>query len=194
MDFVDTPELRQTKLDARTLRGLAHPLRMRILGLLRTEGPATATSLAARLGESSGTTSWHLRCLADYGFIEEDTGRGNRRDRWWRSVHESTYIPVEDLVADPETAGALAVFQHEQVGAYYRKAATFVSQAQTWSREWMEASDLSDWELRLTPAEAKRLYREIHEVVERYRRERQPGDEPVSVQLQLFPRRRGVPD
>jgi DNA-binding transcriptional ArsR family regulator len=186
-------DLRYTKLDARTLRGLAHPLRMQILGLLRSEGPATASSLATRLGESSGTTSWHLRCLADYGFIEEDTARGNRRDRWWRSVHESTYIPVEELIGDPETAGALAIFQHEQVNTYYRKAATFVSQTETWSREWIEASDLSDWVLSLAPAEAKRLHREIHEVVDRYQRERHPGDEQVSVQLQVFPRRREAP-
>lgn len=190
---MDTPEPRQIKLDARTLRGLAHPLRMQILGLLRTEGPATATSLAARLGESTGTTSWHLRCLADYGFIEEDTARGNRRDRWWRSAHEATYIPVAELIEDPETAGALAVFQHGQLDAYYRKAATFVSQAPTWSREWMNASDLSDWQLSLTPAEAKRLHEEINEVVERYRREKRPSDEPVSVQLQVFPRRREIP-
>ena len=76
-------EKRTIELDARTLRAIAHPLRMRMLGILRTEGPATATSLAARLGESSGTTSWHLRQLAEHGFIEEDSERGNRRDRWW---------------------------------------------------------------------------------------------------------------
>jgi DNA-binding transcriptional ArsR family regulator len=190
---VDAPNPRHKRLDARTLRGLAHPLRTQILGLLRTEGPATATSLAARLGESTGTTSWHLRCLADYGFIEEDSARGNRRDRWWRSAHESTYIPVEELIGDPETADALAIFQHGQVSTYARNAARFVSQIQTWSRDWVEASDLSDWVLSLTPAEAKRLHREIHEVVERYRREPRPGDEQVGVQLQLFPRRRGAP-
>jgi len=43
-------------LDARshveTLRALAHPLRMRLLGTLRREGPATASQLAAALGES----------------------------------------------------------------------------------------------------------------------------------------------
>jgi DNA-binding transcriptional ArsR family regulator len=78
---------RSVELDARTLRGLAHPLRARMVGLLRTEGPATATSLAARVGESSGTTSWHLRQLADAGLVEEDSHRGNRRERWWRAAH-----------------------------------------------------------------------------------------------------------
>jgi DNA-binding transcriptional ArsR family regulator len=53
------------RLDARNLRGLAHPVRVRMLGLLRTEGPSTATLLGERLGLSSAATSYHLRQLAD---------------------------------------------------------------------------------------------------------------------------------
>jgi predicted transcriptional regulator len=62
--------------DPRSLRGLAHPLRLHLLGLLRADGPATASQLAARTGQSSGATSYHLRQLAAYGFVVEDTGRG----------------------------------------------------------------------------------------------------------------------
>lgn len=65
--------------DIRTLRALAHPLRNRLLGLLRLEGPSTATLLGARVGESSGWTSYHLRQLATYGFVEEVQGRGAGR-------------------------------------------------------------------------------------------------------------------
>ena len=63
---------------------------MRLLGLLRTYGPATATSLAAELGLTSGALSYHLRQLEKYGFIVEDSERGNRRERWWRAAHRST--------------------------------------------------------------------------------------------------------
>jgi predicted ArsR family transcriptional regulator len=45
---------------------------MRILGSLREFGPATASALADRLGESSGATSYHLRQLASFGFVEEE--------------------------------------------------------------------------------------------------------------------------
>ena len=41
----------------------------RIIAVLRREGPATATTLAERLGESSGATSYHLRSLARAGFV-----------------------------------------------------------------------------------------------------------------------------
>jgi len=76
--------------DPAALEALAHPLRNRLLGLLRTDGPATASGLAQRVGESSGVTSYHLRKLAEVGFVEEETERGTKRERWWRSVHTAT--------------------------------------------------------------------------------------------------------
>jgi DNA-binding transcriptional ArsR family regulator len=181
-------EKRTIEVDARTLRAIAHPLRMRMLGLLRVEGPATATSLAARLGESSGTTSWHLRQLAEHGFIVEDTEQGNRRDRWWRAAHDFTRVRSEKFIDDPGNAGAVAAFLFEALGIYYRNATNFVAQLQTWDREWVMAADISDFQLSLTPPELAELHKELHEVVQRYDREREPGDERISVQLQLFPR------
>src|SRR5205085_2756191 len=46
--------------DPGALRALAHPLRIRLLGLLREDGPGTATTLARVVGESTGDTSYHL--------------------------------------------------------------------------------------------------------------------------------------
>lgn len=69
-------------LDVTAVRALAHPLRLRMLDLLRFEGPATATMLAGRVAESSGSTSYHLRQLARHGFIEEMAKRRGR-ERWW---------------------------------------------------------------------------------------------------------------
>jgi DNA-binding transcriptional ArsR family regulator len=178
------------ELDARTLRGLAHPLRMRILGILRTGGPATATGLAARLGESTGTTSWHLRQLAESGLIVEDTGRGNRRERWWRAAHEYTAVRFEKLIDEPENAAAVNAFLHEAASLYYRNATAFIAEVWTWNREWVQAADFSDDELSLTPGELTSLTRELDEVIRRYKRDRRPGDEPVVVQIQSFPRRR----
>ena len=68
----DPTALTVKQLDAAAMRALAHPLRMRMVGLLRAEGPATASGLAERLGVSSGLTSYHLRALADAA--------------WWRSA------------------------------------------------------------------------------------------------------------
>jgi DNA-binding transcriptional ArsR family regulator len=66
------------------MRALSHPLRLELFERLRTEGPATASLLAQRVGESSGATSYHLRQLARYGFVEEDMRDAKGRERWWR--------------------------------------------------------------------------------------------------------------
>src|SRR5580704_4658774 len=65
--------------DAKALRAYAHPVRMALVGLLRTEGPLTATRAAELLGESSGTCSFHLRQLAKYGLVEAAGGGGRSR-------------------------------------------------------------------------------------------------------------------
>lgn len=178
-----------TRLNARTLRGLAHPLRMEILGLLRADGPATASGLAARLGESSGTTSWHLRQLAEHGFIEEDPGRGNKRDRWWRARHRFTDFEVGDFLGDPESRGAFGDFLLEIAGIYHRKLSEFVAGTENWSREWIDAAALSDRLLWLRPEELKRLNEDFQALLDRYERPRQPEDTSVTVQWQAFPRR-----
>src|SRR5579863_6253057 len=89
--------------DPRALRGYAHPVRMKLVGLLRTEGPLTATQAAELLGESSGTCSFHLRQLAKYGLVEEAAG-GTGREKPWRATAQRTRVPVS--TDDPEVAAA----------------------------------------------------------------------------------------
>ena len=62
-----------------------HPVRLAILEHLTVEGPMTATALGARIGESPANCSWHLRKLAEHGFVEEAPG-GTGRQRPWRAV------------------------------------------------------------------------------------------------------------
>lgn len=71
--------------DPAALRALAHPLRQRILRALDESGPATSTALGALLGENTGATSYHLRQLAEHGFIEEAPELAKGKGRWWRS-------------------------------------------------------------------------------------------------------------
>ncbi|KAA5832060.1 helix-turn-helix transcriptional regulator [Saccharopolyspora hirsuta] len=174
------------KLDAKSLRGLAHPLRVQLLGLLRSDGPATATQLAARVGESSGTTSWHLRQLAEHGFVEEDAERGNRRERWWRAVHEHTVVTTGDF--GPDEQGPLASYLYEVASAHYRQSTAFLAERHQWSAEWTGAASLSDTLLSLRPDELGELTRRLHELLAEYRRPPEDGDEQVVVQFQAFPR------
>jgi DNA-binding transcriptional ArsR family regulator len=89
--------------DAQTARAMAHPLRIRLMEELAFRGPLTATELAELVGESPANSSWHLRQLAKYGFVEE-AGGGTGRQRPWRVVLQSNSVPTEGL--DAETAAA----------------------------------------------------------------------------------------
>lgn len=98
------------------MRAVVHPIRMRILDALRNDGPSTATRLAQQLGESSGSTSYHLRVLAEAGVIEEDPERGNGRERWWRRA-QPIYMPTD--AEDPdgralEVAARLAHIERDE--------------------------------------------------------------------------------
>ncbi|MBD3548998.1 MULTISPECIES: ArsR/SmtB family transcription factor [Streptomyces] len=156
-------------LDAKGLRAMAHPVRVQVIGLLRKHGPSTATRLAEQLGVNSGTASYHLRQLGAAGFVEEDTERGNARERWWRSVYRSTWFNDPQL-AEQEPAAALA-YQQSVASIYALRAQQTLNGLQTMPRAWRDRFDLSDWVLRLTPEETAELYRELADVLGRYRRD-----------------------
>ncbi|MGI8646446.1 MAG: ArsR/SmtB family transcription factor [Nocardioides sp.] len=171
------------------LKALAHPVRLRMLGLLRTEGPATATTLAMRLGLNSGATSYHLRQLAQHGFIEDDTERGNGRDRWWRAVHRSTWT-------DP--AGATTPEEHDTYDAFLQAVAIIytellqraVEERRLLTRPWQEAGTFSDWHLQLTPERARELKKRLMAVIDGFEEapEGTDGSAPFVVNINAFPR------
>ena len=179
------------ELGPEQLKALTHPLRLTLLRMLRSSGPATATALAQRLGESSGATSYHLRQLARHGFIEEVPDSGDGRDRWWRAAFGGHRVDTAKWLDDDEARGVVALYETQIVRSYAERAAEFVAEqdAGAWSREWVDASDLSDWMLRLTPAQLKRLRTKLHAVVESFTKYEPAGGERVHVQLLAFPRR-----
>lgn len=131
---------------------------------------------------NSGTASYHLRQLGAAGFVDEDTERGNARERWWRSVHRTTRFNDPEL-AEREPEAALA-YQQSVAAIYTLRTQQTLNGLQTMPSVWRNTFDMSDWALRLTPEEAAALYRELTEVIARatgetHRRRRQaPPREP----------------
>jgi len=176
------------------LRAMSHPLRMRILGSLRIDGPATSAILARRLDTDSGQTSHHLRQLARFGFVVDapDLGKGSRgRERWWRAGHPSTSW---DDLADLGPEGAEAVYAFESVA--HRVWAQTLSQyrveagRQEWSPAWVDAAASGDFPIRTTPQGLGELMAELHEVIARHDLGDQAGSDAETVILLLhgFPR------
>jgi DNA-binding transcriptional ArsR family regulator len=161
--LAETIELRRTAMWV-----LAHPLRFRIWELLR-EGPATASQLARRLGESRGSASYHLRLMARADLIEEGESRGTRRERWWaRPESQVLVVPETDVEGRAIDDRMLAMFfaRDEEVRHGY-----LIDRP---SPAWQRASFVGNWFVRLTPREADELGRALFALVDEVRRRPAP--------------------
>jgi DNA-binding transcriptional ArsR family regulator len=157
---------RQIKLtDPRSLRGYAHPLRMSLLGLLRREGPMTATQAAAELGESVPNCSFHLRQLAKYGLVERVAG-ADGRERPWQATAQAT--SWDDGSDDPQMRAATDELTTVQLGQYMSRAEAYVATRGDEPTEWRAVTGFADTVLHVTPAELGELTADIEKLLTRY--------------------------
>lgn len=152
--------------DAAQLRAMAHPLRFKLMELLLLDGPATATELAAKVGESPANCSWHLRRLAEYGYVTEaPPGPGRRRP--WQVVAQG-HTTDDEAESDPDYASAHDAFhvvalRHEfaQLDAWFmaRRAA---------AKEWREAAGVVQSLMWLTSDELAELQADLQALAVRH--------------------------
>ncbi|MFI9486834.1 ArsR/SmtB family transcription factor [Promicromonospora sp. NPDC052451] len=186
---------RPPELGPAALRALAHPLRIRILDLLPSHGPLTASKLGEIVGESSGSTSYHLRQLAKHGFVREVEGKGTARERWWERTPGGFSISSsgKDSPAGRQTAEAVNTeflrLRHERVMAFLRAtqdadeemltswmgATTFFS-ANKWATPEQMAAMVTAWERFIT-----------EHIDPLSGQEGEPGTVPVEVHFDVFP-------
>jgi DNA-binding transcriptional ArsR family regulator len=173
--------------DARTLRALAHPVRVALIEELSIDGPLTATQVGERIGESPTTCSFHLRQLAKYHFVEE-AGGGKGRARPWRM----TSIGVQFSTADsPELElASIAVLRmwRERVLDRYR---TWLETRATYPKKWRQAASESQHVFYLTAEELEALNAEVLAILLPRFRERltDPAQRPAGslpVELMMF--------
>jgi len=182
-----------------SLKSLAHPLRVRIYDELSAYGPLTASGLAERLGESSGSTSYHLRQLERTGLVREDTTRGKGRERWWERTPGSIAIP-DARSLPPGSAERLAVrlVEDEWLRTRDQNFHEFLSEGDAvFGDEWLDIATSDTINLRLTPEQLTALVADIDAVLMRYidayKRTPTPGSRPVQIQINAFPLVRGEP-
>lgn len=183
------------ELGPAALRALAHPLRIRILDLLPIRGPLTASKLGEIVGESSGSTSYHLRQLAKHGLVREVEGKGTARERWWERTPGGFSISSagKDSPAGRQTAEAVNMeflrLRNERVMAFTRAgqeadeetlqswlgSATFVTTNKWATREQAKAV-VEAWE-RFAAEHLDPLSRQ----------EGEPGAIPFEIHFDVFP-------
>ena len=93
---------------------LTNPIRRRILEYIGQHREANSTSVARALGESTGTTSYHLRKLAEQHLIEEIPERSGGRERWWR-VLPMDHVMAAPAERSPEEDSALAEWNSQRL-------------------------------------------------------------------------------
>ncbi|MFE9127745.1 winged helix-turn-helix domain-containing protein [Streptomyces sp. NPDC007148] len=186
---VSTPKRSVHLSDPRALRAYAHPTRMKLVGLLRVEGPFTATRAAELTGESVASCSYHLRMLAKYGLVEEAEG-GQGREKPWRATAEYTNWQN----ADGEAANALSTAMAER---YFEHMTHAIETRHQLPSEWRQVEWFGDDVVYLTAAELGDLRERFSVLLESYGERfddpsrRPPGAEPVTVLRVAFRNRRG---
>lgn len=137
--------------DSRALRAYAHPTRMTLVGLLRLEGPFTATRAAELTGESVASCSYHLRILAKYGLVEEADPGGPGREKPWRAT--AAYTDWPNYSPDPAVASAAEALSAAVAENQFHRMMRALETRHTLPEEWQRAERHSDAMLYLTPQE-----------------------------------------
>jgi DNA-binding transcriptional ArsR family regulator len=152
--------------DPAALKALAHPLRQRILRTLDREGPATSTTLARALGENTGATSYHLRQLAEHGFVEDVPDRGQGRERWWRARRQDLRFPPRSAMS-ADMRAAYDEFSRQGVTQDIEAFARFQRERETMG-EWGDALLFARGALRLDRDQLLQFWSDYMELFNRY--------------------------
>ena len=177
--------------DPRELRALSHPVRLALLELLSLDGPMTATEAGDRLGESPANTSFHLRTLAKYGYVEEAPG-GRGRQRPWQIVHGAQEIREDELHGEARLAAdALTELMYER---HLNRRRTWQATQVDYPGEWRNAGGELFAVFHLTAEELHDLGDELANLLGRFARresagERPEGSVPVALLIDSFPLR-----
>ena len=192
MPVVSSPRVKHVT-DLIGLRALGHPLRLRLLGLLRIQGPATATALGRTVGAAPNAVSYHLRQLAKAGFVEPaDMHAGDRREHTWQASHEATSWDDADFRDSTASGVALDALRRRVFAGYDEAIARYLRSEAGLPESWRDAAGFSDLVFRATPAELRAVRDEVEAVVDRYRQRAagladRPDTETVIVIWHGFP-------
>lgn len=178
-----------TLTDPGMMRALAHPARLAILFHLGIDGPATATECASIAELSPSACSYHLRTLAKYGLVEEDTSADGRERPWRARVISFTIPDSPDIPPALRAAGELVVestrAKVDEVREQYR------DRRDEYPARWQEAAGFTHDALHVTPDELDELRRRVLELMGEYRRldraQRPPGAKRVQAIVEFTP-------
>ncbi|MGZ0146305.1 winged helix-turn-helix domain-containing protein [Kribbella sp. WER1] len=172
--------------DPRELNALAHPVRMAIVEILSISGPLTATELAERLDETPANCSWHLRKLAQHGFVVEAEG-GKGRQRPWQVPGLGFRWDDEHGSASLEERRAAQALSEVMMGRAVDRLRESQQRMPDEPEEWRAAQANTEMVSWLTAAELKEMNEAISAVLDRHaERLTDPAQRPAGSRLCEF--------
>ena len=151
--------------DPRALRAVAHPVRLALVGLLRREGPLTATRAGELLGESPSSCSCHLRQLAKHGLVE-DAGGGRGRERPWRAT--ALVTSWGEATGNAEVDAASELLTAVVAEQYFDRVREWLARRPSEPVAWQQAAPFGDQMVFVTAAELAALAAAFTELCEPY--------------------------
>ncbi|MDA0171176.1 helix-turn-helix domain-containing protein [Solirubrobacter taibaiensis] len=160
--------------DPKAMRALAHPVRIALLEALTVHAQLTATEAGEIVGESPANTSFHLRQLAKYGFVEEAEGGTGRRRPWRRKELGLRFTEVH---ADDETAAAARELSRLYSHRFIERAERGLEDNRALPEVWRAALGWNQVALHLTPDEVKEIDEALLAVFAPYGDRREPTED-----------------
>ena len=175
-------------VDAQVLRAVAHPLRRRLMDVLRVRGPQTATALAAATDQAVANLSHHLKVLAACGLVAEapELAR-NKKERWWALQQPSLTWATTDFRDDPAQASAAAAAESLGLQRQLDLVRQWSSDPRAHEQPWGDAAFAVDSWVHRAAEELTQLGQDLQDLLDRYRRRPREGREPVFLLARGFP-------
>ena len=154
--------------------------------------PRPVSLVRATASQNSGTTSYHLRVLADAGIIEEVTERAHGRERWWRTIAVDLREPDYDSLSAAERA-ALDEWRAGQIPGELALVNRFVRDVRKHGG-WAKASRASGY---YTAEDLDAFFDEYSELLAKYghgRRDAPPGARLMQLRMFYIPDEPAGPD
>ena len=162
---MDAPQKTLTLTDPRALRALAHPIRLKLVGLLRTQGPLTATQAGQLLGQVPASC---LVSPAPAGQVR--AGRGGTRRPWPRAALAG-HRPFHQLVGGGRRRrddGRRPMLSSVVAERYAEQLLDWLAERPDQPLEWQQAAMFGDLALYVTAQELRELSERLHAVLEPY--------------------------
>jgi DNA-binding transcriptional ArsR family regulator len=163
--------------DSKVLVAMAHPLRRRLLSLLKLDGPSTASALAQRTDQAVGSISHHLRALAAADLIEEapELAR-DRRERWWRRTAPALGWSSADFTDDAASDAVVRAAGSLNLDIQVSHARRWLQATDEERARWPDGPFSADSWMRLTDAELAELSAEMTGLIRRWADRQLPDD------------------